>query len=91
MSAVNKAMDNTYDAAHRTESQRNRPDAGQNKQTKKKKTRKENAQTMHIQVQKNCNNNNNNKIMLVMSLKYIPVTQSMLCLIFLMCVATMHH
>ena len=31
------------------------------------------------------------KIMLVMSLKYTPVTQSILCLNFLMCVATMHH
>ena len=31
------------------------------------------------------------KIVIVMSLKYIPVTQSILCLILLMCVATMHH
>ena len=31
------------------------------------------------------------KIMSVMSLKYKPVTQFTLCLIFLMCVATMHH
>ena len=31
------------------------------------------------------------KIVLIMPLKYIPVTQSILCLIFLMCVATMHH
>ena len=31
------------------------------------------------------------KIMSVMSLKYIPVTQSILSLIILMCVATMHH
>ena len=31
------------------------------------------------------------KIVLVVSLKEIPVTQSILCLIFLMCVETMHH
>ena len=31
------------------------------------------------------------KIVLVMSLTYTTVTQSILCLIFLMCVATMHH
>ena len=31
------------------------------------------------------------KIMLVLSLKYTQVTQSMMCLILLMRVATMHH
>ena len=31
------------------------------------------------------------KIVLVMSLKYTPLTQSILCLIFLMCLATMCH
>ena len=39
----------------------------------------------HIQVQ-NCRN-----YVLVMSLMYLPVTQSILCLIFLMYVAAMHH
>ena len=31
------------------------------------------------------------KIMLAVSLEYTPVTQSILCMIFLMCMATMHH
>ena len=47
-------------------------------------TRKANIQTTHIQVQ------NYKKIVLVMSLKYTPDTQSILRLIILMCTATMH-
>ena len=47
-------------------------------------TRRANAQTTHIQVQ-------NYQIVSVMSLKYTPVTQSMPCLMSLMCVASIHH
>ena len=46
-------------------------------------TRRESALMTHIQVQ-------NWRKCVVMSLKYTPVTQSIICLIFFMCVATMH-
>ena len=48
-----------------------------------KKSKRENAQATHIQVQYYKNH--------VMSPKCTPVTQSILCLIFLMCIATMYN
>ena len=51
----------------------------------KNNTRRANAKTTVIQVQ------NYKKIMIVRCLKYTPVMQSILCLNFLMCVATKHH
>ena len=54
------------------------------KRNKKKRNKKSNAQTTLIQVYKIT------KMVLVMSLKYMPVTQSILCLVCLMCVALMH-
>ena len=50
----------------------------------KVRTRTANVQMIHIQVQ-------NYKIVYVMSLKCTPLTQSVLCLILLMCVATKYH
>ena len=48
------------------------------------RTRRAKAQMTNIQVQNylNC---------VSYAFKYTPVTQSILCLIFLMCAATMHH
>ena len=48
-------------------------------------TRRANAQTTHFHMCKI------RKTVLFMSLKYTQVTQSILCWIFLVCVATMHH
>ena len=48
------------------------------------KTRRAHVQMTRIQ----CKTGEN---VIVLSVKYTPVTQSRLCLIFLMCIATMHR